>query len=154
MPPMRLGVRAGLLLAAAVLLLPARANAANCSISTTSVAFGTYNVFSASPLDSTGTVTIQCTGNANVQINLDKGGAATFAGRRMLKGSEPLSYNLYTDAARTLIWGDGTSGTSTYTQNGVPNNTPVTVTIYGQVPADQDVTAGSYSNTVTAVVNF
>jgi spore coat protein U-like protein len=127
---------------------------AECTISATAVSFGTYNVFSAAPLDSTGTVTFRCGNENNITIYLNRGGAATFDPRRMLKGSEALNYNLYRDAARTTIWGDGTAGTQIYTNANPPNNQHVTVTIFGRIPAGQDVSAGSYSNIITATINF
>lgn len=128
--------------------------AANCSISTTGLAFGTYNVFSPTPLDSTATITYSCNGNADITISLDKGGASTFATRRVLKGAEQLLYNLYPSAAYGTIWGDGTSSTFLYSRNNVPNNSAQTLTIFGRMPAGQDVTAGSYSNTVTVTINY
>lgn len=129
--------------------------APSCTISATSVNFGSYNVFTGSATDSTGTVTINCNGSAhNVVVSLSRGVSTTFNPRTMLKGTETLSYNLYRDAARTSIWGDGTGGTSTYTNANPTNNADVIVTVYGRVPAGQDVTAGSYSDTVSAVINF
>lgn len=127
---------------------------ANCTVSTTGVSFGTYNVFATSPLDSTGSVTYNCGGNASIIVTLSKGGAATYNPRRMLKGGEVLNYNLYLDASRTTIWGDGTGGTQIYSNPSVPNNASITVTIYGRIPAGQDVSAGSYSDTITATINF
>jgi spore coat protein U-like protein len=135
-----------------VIALPALG--ASCTISTTGASFGAYDVFATSPLDSTGSVTYRCAGSASITVTLDKGGAATYNPRRMLKGSEALNYNLYLDASRTTIWGDGTGGTQNYSNPSVPNNTNITVTIYGRIPAGQDVSAGSYSNTITATINF
>ncbi|HBA40317.1 MAG TPA: hypothetical protein DCZ05_11400 [Deltaproteobacteria bacterium] len=34
------------------------------------------------------------------------------------------------------------------------SNKNVTLTIYGRIPASQDVSAGSYTNAVTATINF
>lgn len=128
---------------------------AACTISTTSVNFGTYNVFSTTPLDSTGSVTYTCESkDKNIVVTLDRGGAPTFNPRQMSKGSEKLNYNLYLNAARTTIWGDGTGGTSTHTDKNPTPFQAITVTIYGRVPASQDVTAGSYSNTVVATILF
>jgi spore coat protein U-like protein len=138
----------------ATLAAAAPAHAASCTISTTAVSFGTYNVFTTASLDSAGSVTYTCSGNASVTIALNKGLAATFNPRTMRKGSEALNYNLYRDATRTTIWGDGTGGTTVYSNASVPNSTPVTVTIYGRVPAQQDISAGSYSDTITATINF
>ena len=138
----------------AVALAWSRTAMAVCTISTTPVSYGSYNVFSATPLDSTGTVTYRCGNEKNITITLNKGGAATFDPRQMLNGSEALNYNLYQDAARTTIWGDGTGGTQVYSDANPPNNQNVTVNIFGRIPAGQDVTAGSYTNTITATINF
>jgi spore coat protein U-like protein len=131
------------------------AHAQACTISATSVNFGTYNVFNGSDVDSTGTVTYRCNGSAhNITVGLTQGASATFSTRQMQKGSEGLSYNLFLDASRTTIWGDGTSGTSVYQIGNPPNNTNVNLTVYGRVSAGQDVSAGTFSDTVTAVINF
>lgn len=129
--------------------------AGSCTISTTSVNFGSYNVFNPSATDSTGTITINCNGGAhNIVVTLSKGASGTFTPRRMTKGAETLDYNLFRDAGRSSVWGDGTSGTSTYTDANPPNNTDTVLTVYGRVTAEQDVTAGAYSDTVSAVINF
>jgi spore coat protein U-like protein len=143
-------------LAALVVLSASEAHAApSCTISATSVNFGSYNVFTGSSTDSTGSVTINCNGSAhNIIVTLSQGASSTFNPRTMLKGGETLTYNLYRDAARTTIWGDGTGGTSTYTNANPPNNSDVNLTVYGRVPAGQDVSAGTYSDTVAAVINF
>src|SRR5262245_20367523 len=99
-----------------------------CSLSNTSISFGNYDVFSTSPLATNGSIICRCGyADRNISISLDKGGAASFNPRRMLKGSEALNYNLYLDAARTIIWGDGTGGTQTYFINNPPNNQDITV---------------------------
>ena len=138
----------------AVAVAWSRTAMAACTISTTPVSFGTYNVFSSTPLDSTGSVTFNCDNRANITITLNNGGATTFNPRRMLKGSEALNYNLYRDAARTSIWGDGTGGTQVYSDPRTPRNQNVTLTVYGRIPAGQDVSVGTYTNTVTATINF
>lgn len=127
----------------------------SCTISVTSVAFGTYNVFTTTAVDSTGTITYQCNSKAtNISISLSDGSSTTYSPRTLRKGSEILQYNLYSDAARTTVWGDGTDGTSVYTIANPSNNSNVTVTVYGRIPAQQDVSAGSYTDTVSAVINF
>src|SRR5215471_7622213 len=84
------------------------AAAPQCTISATSVNFGNYNVFAGTPTDSTATITLNCKGNAaNIVITLSKGAGPTYNPRTMLKGAETLDYNLFRDAARTSIWGDG-----------------------------------------------
>jgi spore coat protein U-like protein len=126
-----------------------------CSISATSIVFGTYDVLNATPLDITGSVVYRC-GPLDffIRISLDRGGAPTFATRRMVNGSNQLLYNLFRDAARTIIWGDGTGGTGIYFILNPPNNQDVIVPIYGRIPALQDVTIGNYTNTIIATINF
>jgi spore coat protein U-like protein len=148
-------VRAALV-AAVWLMCPSTASAqSSCTISVTSIAFGNYNVFTTTADDSTGTITFRCNAAArNISISLSDGSSSTFSPRTMRKSSEVLQYNLYRNAARTTLWGDGTGGTSVYTNSNPPNNRNVNVTIYARIPAQQDVSAGSYSDTVSAVINF
>ena len=106
-------------------------------------------------IDSTGTITYRCNAQAsNITVALTRGGSSTFSPRRMFKGVEVLTYNLFRNAARTNVWGDGTSGTAVYSRANPPNNSNVNLTVYGRVPAGQDVSAGTFSDTVTAVINF
>lgn len=151
----------GPVLAAAVLvscMLPARSDAqggSSCLINVTGVSFGNYNVFNASSLQSTGSVVVRC-GNSisNVEVTLSRGQSSTFNPRQMTSGGQSLSYNLYRDAARSVIWGDGTGGTETYRNTSFPRRQDVTIYIYGDVPAAQDVSAGTYSDSITATIIF
>jgi spore coat protein U-like protein len=145
-----------MLLAGSAGLLAAATAEAACTISITPVAFGTYNVFAGSPDDATGQITYRCTPPrpALVRIHLDKGGAPTFNPRQMRQGSETLNYNLYLDSTRSTIWGDGTGGTDTYTRTLPPPNQDVNVSVFGRIPPEQDVSAGSYNATVTATIFF
>jgi len=145
-----------IVMAAAAALIGSAAAEAACTITTTAVNFGTYNVFAASPDDATGQITYRCTAPRPplVQIHLDKGGAPTFNPRQMRQGSEILNFNLFLDSTRSTIWGDGTGGTQAYTQANPQTNRNINVTVYGRIPAGQDVSAGSYIATVTATIFF
>ena len=144
------------LLVAVVSLLACagRADAA-CTISTTPVSFGSYNVFNTSATSANGTITYRC-GNAdhNIVITISTGSSGSFANRTLKKGTENLTYNLFRDAAFATIWGDGSGTTGQYQIGNPPNGTDVNLTVYGRVPAQQDVSAGSYSDTVIATINF
>jgi spore coat protein U-like protein len=141
--------------AVAALLCAAHAEAAQCSVSVSSVNFGTYDVFATSHNDSTGTVTVNCNGGAkNIDISISRGASSTFFPRQMLKGTEQLQYNLYLDAARTAVWGDGSAGTQMGDVRNPVNNQDETLTVFGRIPALQDVSAGSYSDSVTVTVNY
>jgi spore coat protein U-like protein len=129
--------------------------AANCSLSTTSIAFGTYNVFSSAPVDSTASVNYHCIGTTPaVLITISTGQSGTFLPRQLGKGTERLAYNLFRDAARTTVWGDFTAGTSAHIDVNPPKKDDLTVTVYGRIPPGQDISAGAYTDSVTVVMNF
>jgi spore coat protein U domain-containing protein, fimbrial subunit CupE1/2/3/6 len=139
-------------------VMPARA-AVNCFWGVaTGVNFGNYDVFSGATTTSNGSISFRCvgigSGTANVSVDLSTGNAPTYAPRYMLSGAQRLNYNLYIDPFGFFIWGDGTGGTLEYGPFGVSNNQTVTLTVYGQIPAGQDLPAGTYNDTITATVNF
>lgn len=147
--------RLGLLVVLAALGWPAAA-AAQCTVSATGVNFGPYDVFNAAATDSTGSVGYQCALPVSVQIMLSPGSSGSFAPRKMVKGAERLDYNFYMDGGRSVIWGDGAAGTSFYssTVSLFQLSTTINVTVYGRVSPRQDVSAGSYADTVTVTINF
>lgn len=138
-------------LAAAALLAPAAARAApTCTIGASgALAFGTYDPLSAVPLDTQSTLSYRCPRGQRVRISLDAGLSGAFAAREMRMGSERLLYNLFLDAARTAIWGDGTGG-SGIGPGVVAQGSLGTVVAYvfGRIPAAQDAAAGLYTDTV------
>ena len=146
------------LAAAALAFFTAAPGAAqSCSISTVSgVSFGSYDALNASPLDQTGSIAYQCgiLYIGTVTVDLSAGGSGTYFPRKMHKGVALLQYNLYRDATRLLIWGNGTGGTSRFGPVvpllGIPN----TLTIYGRIPAGQASPVGNYTDTVVATINF
>ena len=129
-------------------LTPAVAGA-NCSVSTSGVAFGGYDPFATSHLDSAGTIAISCDAAIPYTIALGTG-AGSHASRILLSGAHQLGYNLYVDPARTMIWGDGTSGTSDVSGNA----SNASHTVYGRVPARQNVHIGSYADHLLVTVTF
>jgi spore coat protein U-like protein len=143
-------------MALAVLMAVPREAIGQCSFnSTVGVSFGAYRLFDVPPNDSTGSITYTCVSLLSpITIDLSKGSAPTYVPRQMRKGIDTLNYNLYLDASRVSIWGDGTGGSSRYGPVSPPLVTPVTVTIYGRVPAGQNVRIGSYTDTVTVTINF
>lgn len=144
---------------AVCVVVPVGAHAAiKCTITTVGVAFGLYDVFSSAPPYSAGNVTIRCLGLGAgidpINVALSAGGSGSFQSRRLLheSGTDRMSYNLYLDAGHTQIWGDGTGGTLKYAS--ISNSRAVTVTIFGRIPPGQDVSAGTYSDTIVAIINF
>lgn len=127
---------------------------ANCSISTSSVAFGSFDPVvgnATAPLDASGAVIVACTKGAATTIDLDLGLHAAATVRRMWGGTEYLEYELFQDVGRTLVWGTGVDALAPPIS---PGKAPRSFTVYGRIPGAQDVMAGSYADTVTATVNF
>ena len=129
---------------------------AACTVSAGGINFGGYDVFSGSHDDATGIVSWSCTKkNEAVTITINTRESGTISPRRMGgPGGDNLDYNIYTDASRTTIWGDSTGGTGYYFNAGVPKNTTVNVTAYARIFSGQDISGGSYSDTVTVTIFF
>lgn len=121
-----------------------------CTISTTAVDFGNYTSNQASYLDGTGSVTVNCVSGA-YEIGLNGGQTSDINNRKMNSGSNYLYYQLYKDSDRAIIWGN-TEGSNTLSDTGNGSDQPHTV--YGRIPANQNVSPGAYSDTVTATVTW
>lgn len=129
--------------------------AANCTVSATAVTFGNYDPLAAAPLNGNGDITVTCNGRGTFTVALSTGQSGSYAPRYMTGGSgggDRLGYNLYTDAAHTIVFGDGTEGTETESKN-FKNNTSH-LTVHGQIPAMENIAAGNYSDTILVTVTF
>ena len=104
-----------------------------CSLTALPLAFGNY---SSALVNATTTLAVVCTVGTTYSVGLDlgQGTGATVTQRRMTLNTSQLSYALYSDAARTTPWGN-TVGTNT--QAGTGNGLTQTLTVYGQIPANQ-----------------
>jgi spore coat protein U-like protein len=128
----------------------------NCTITTAPVNFGAYDPVAANataPLDGIGTVTVTCTKGAAAKVGLGVGSNAQGTTRRMGGGTTSyLTYELYRDSSHTTVWGDTVD--NALDVPAAPSRNPQSFTVYGRVVAAQDVTVGSYTDTVVATVNF
>ena len=145
----------------ALLATPVAARAQLCTASTTGLSFGTYDPFASGAASITGGVTISCRAvvalGVSYSVQLGAGASGNFAARSMTNGITPLRYQLYTDAARTVVWGDGTGGTSVVSDGfllAALTTVNRTYTAYGLVPARQSVSAGIYADVVTILVVY
>jgi spore coat protein U-like protein len=125
-------------------------------VSATAMSFGTYNAASPSATTANATITVSCVDAArelpNFTVALSTGGSGTYSPRRLSSGANTLSYNIYTTAGFTSVWGNGTGGSVIVSDNGAVNS--VSFTAYGRVPAGQYVAAGSYTDTITVTVTY
>lgn len=92
---------------------------ATCSFSVTPLSFGSYEPHRAGPQDSTADVIVTCValtpGPTAIRVTLSAGGPVL---RRRFGGQDTASYQLFVDAARTQMWGDGAGGTAVLSASG------------------------------------
>jgi spore coat protein U-like protein len=118
-----------------------------CRISSNpgTVDFGTYDPTDTSPnIAGQTSFGYKCSKGTNYKVYITRT-------KQMLMGTDSLSYDLYSDAGRTVVFpavaADATQQTSA-------NNGEVTVNIYGKIPAGQDVSAGVHTETDTITIDY
>jgi len=129
--------------------------AAQCNVSAANLSFGAVNPL-ITQTDATTTLTVNCTKNTPYTVGLDAGvtAGATIAQRLMANGANTMQYNLYTNAARSIIWGNSSGSWVPGTGAGLP--TAQTLTVYGRVASGQiNLAVGNYQeNTITVTVTY
>jgi len=133
----------------------------NCSVSATPIQFLSYNVFELLPNDGISTVTVTCTGLANLGVSYDlqlgPGSSGDIYARHMTSGttSDELSYQVYTNIGRTTVWGNGAQG-STISGSLIVQiiATSRIHTVYTRLPSEQVVTSGTYSDAPIMTIVF
>ena len=135
--------------------------ASNCIITTTAAAFAAYDPIvsnQTTALDSSnGKVTIACAKGIMATIGLGAGlnaASATGTSRALIDGTGThfLNYELYNESSHTTVWTDTSGGF--LAPAAAPSRAPRDVTVYGRVPAGQNVPAGAYTDTILVTVNF
>ena len=148
-----------LLAAGLLLMLLPSAYAADCSVSAQSMNFGEYDLVNL--LDSSAVLTVECTrtkpGNEKVNYALSLSvGAGSYSARELRKGSSVMYYNLYSDVARSVVWGDGGAASRVLGAIEIPphvDTTSATHVIYGRIPGNQStLEPGGYSSPAPIVV--
>ena len=142
-------------------LLPGVASAVNdCIPTSTAFAFGAYDTLN--PTVGTSTISVTCdnagSGSKTYSYTLKlSSGPGSYASRSMTGTGDTLSYNLYTTAAYSTVWGDGTGGTAVVTGTiTVPSGATLvdTKTIFGRISAPQNVLPGSYATATPITVTL
>lgn len=160
-------------LSLATALLTACPAWAGCSVSSSGLSFGLYQPMTfagqltSADVLSTGTISISCNNMPSPgSYTLALGASANSAGAsdgistRYLANSNAganMAFNVYTDARRSIVWGNGSIGAlvsgslpivtlGSYTDN---------VTVYGKIPAGQNtLNAGIFSGSVTVTLTY
>ena len=145
-----------------LLVIPLSANAllSTCTVTATATSFSNYVATLATNNDGIGDVAVTCTalvaiGTGSYTIGLSTG-SGTYVNRTLISGTNSLTYNLFSDPTRLIVWGDGTAGTQTVPDSYLILLTPTTrhYTVYGRIPPGQSQPAGTYTDTVTATITY
>ena len=166
-PALRRLVIAGLLVLGAVPSAQAQTTP-DCSIDTSAanIDFGAYDpILDTASLDAVGRITVTCVGNERIELRLSHGSSGTYAARTMTAGTRRLAYNLYLDAGRTIVFGDGSGGSQAAqcqtggsgrdcATSGTQGARQATLVFHGAVPPAQDVVPGLYADNLTVTVDF
>ena len=129
----------------------------NCLVTAQNLAFGGYDGTAAKT--GTADISVRCSTGATYAVALSAGGG-TFAQRLLSgNGTNKLQYNLFTSAAATTIWGDGSPNTGTMSGigAGMAAGSAQTHTVYGELPDNafnQGAPSGNYSDSITVTVTY
>ena len=116
------------------------------------MSFGTQPIVQFATLDTTAIVIVKCGANTAFTVAMDNGQNYA-SGRRVYNNgwNQYLSYEVYSDAARTQIWGN-TTGRTVAGNTGLTGQ--ATLTAYGRIVSPVIVFPGAYSDLITVTVNF
>ena len=127
----------------------------NCRIDLTPLRFGAYDPLGSNAtavLDAATDINLTCTRNSRATIVMDEGRGGGRPGdeRGLVLGNDRLTYQIFSDSARTQVWGRGAAAVQiSATKSGRQQ-----LTVYGRIAPGQEVPAGTYIDVVTATVDF
>lgn len=140
----------GLAVAEASVPADVTVNAA-CALSVGTLGFGSYNP--GTTATSSTTMSVRCTSGSSYNIALGAGQYAGGGTRRMLgPSSSYLGYELFSDAGRTTLWGDGASFGAMLPGNGTGD--AQNITVHGRTVIGNTVRPGTYSDSVFVTVDY
>jgi spore coat protein U-like protein len=132
--------------------------AATCILNSPTLNFGAYDPTLAADKDNTTSLTVNCTKGTAWVVGLDQGVNGNATTRNMKDtgtSTDTLHYELFTDAARTTVWANGTTASASVASGtGTGAAAGQSVTIFGRLFASQYVTPSAYQDSVKATVNF
>lgn len=121
----------------------------SCTIGATPLVFPAVTGNIPANHDATATLTVTCNNGAAYAVGLNDGTNGT----RLMNagGTQNVSYELYSDAAHGNRWG---ALNTTEKVGGIGTNAAQAMTVFGRIPTGQSVAAGTYTDTVTATIEF
>lgn len=131
-------------------VLGAVSPAAACQVVTSGVAFGVVDVVRGSY--SNGEIAVSCMLATAFEIAIIGNGVP---GARYMTGPDGgrLAYDLYPDATHAIPWSDG-HGAGMGLAGTSDGSKASRFTVYGRIPVQPAVPPGTYSDSLTVIVNF
>ena len=121
-----------------------------CTISGTTIDFGTYSAGQQAALDAEGAIGYNGCAAGTLTIALDGGTGGNIANRQMANGGSTLGYQLFKNSARNQVWGTGGDALQRVLLVPDSGNVPV----YGRIAGGQNVAGGTYTDTVNVTLTF
>jgi spore coat protein U-like protein len=139
-----------------MLFLSVQAYAQTCTFDLSGVNFGNVNLLSGGTADSSATLNMTCKNTLNVSLflrvcpNIGEGSGGSSGGTRLMQNGsgQPLSFQLYQNAARTVPWGSvdqpqfGSPPPIDILLLPLTSTTPPATTLYGRILGSQASAAG------------
>lgn len=151
----RLRVTAACTVLAGLVSTSAPAAAASCSIGNGFLSFGNIPALTSTvPVNATGSFTEDCTLGTAFSLSMDKGLWGLSISSREMKyilGTAKISYQMYQDAAHSIIFGDGVTGSK---ETGHGQGFSTLVSVYGQIPSQNISVLGFYDDSLTITVTY
>lgn len=125
---------------------------ASCSIGVGSLNFGQYNPFSESNNHTSAHININCLNETDVIVKttslLDRNKLRTMKNIQYPEKNDVLAYQIFTNAARDTLFGDGNNNTAVF--SGSNKN----FTLYGTLIKKQNVFKGIYQDSLILEINY
>lgn len=137
---------------------PGNAYAISCRVTLFAIDFGTYMPLTTSPVEISGQIDVRCQAQpGSFTVVIGPGISGNQLARTLTAGGPGiLNYNLYRDAARTQVWGDGTPPTFVVSGVRTSRGRPTTYNypIYGRIFANQAPNPGIYNDSLLVTVLY
>lgn len=144
----------------AAALAPA-AHAATCDLIPPELSFGIYDPEASAPTDASALITVNCFADGGApeaigySIAIGRGADGSLAPRALRGPESQLQYNLFADAAHTLIWGNGDDGSVTVAGSlSLPGRARSTHAVFGRLLPRQKVGPGDYSDQLVIILDY
>ena len=143
----------------------APAHAATCTVTAALLNFGQYNGLTSLPTDVPGLIRVSCakdpllvTEVVTMTLQLLPSAPGVGASRKLESGAAALPFDMYTDALRTRLWGDGLAGTFTIsgalTLTAVNTAAVINFPVYGRIRTGIARPVGSYTGQLAIALTY